>query len=275
MRPRRRRWAWRLRKVYDGVGCGLLDRRRPLEDDLLATGRGGRFAFTGRWSRLTNVGSGKTVTASGINLTSNPNNYVLASTTASAALGVITPATLTASLTGTAAKVYDGTTVATLSAPNYVLSGAIGADVVTLNDPTIGSYASKNVGSSILVTASGLALGGAAAGNYALAATSASANIGVITPATLTASLTGTVAKVYDGTTVATLSAPNYVLSGAIGADVVTLNDPTIGSYASKNVGSGILVTASGLALGSGGGELRSRRDWAPRPISALSRRRR
>ncbi len=197
-----------------------------------------------------NVGSGILVTASGLALGgAAAGNYALASTSASANIGVITPATLTASLTGTVTKVYDGTTVATLSAPNYLLSGAIGVDVVTLNDPTIGSYASKNVGSGILVTASGLALGGAAARNYTLASTSASANIGVITPATLTASLTGTVAKVYDRTTVATLSAPNYVLSGAIGADVVTLNDPTIGSYASKNVGSGILVTVSGLAL--------------------------
>ncbi len=45
---------------------------------------------------------------------------------------------------------------------------------------------------------------GAAAGNYTLAATSLSpAPSAIITPKTLTATLTGTVSKVYDGKTTA------------------------------------------------------------------------
>ena len=57
------------------------------------------------------AGSGKTVTASGISLTSNPNNYLLGSTTASAAAGRINaePITITA-VTNT--KTYDGSTTA-------------------------------------------------------------------------------------------------------------------------------------------------------------------
>jgi hypothetical protein len=46
---------------------------------LLAAGDSASFGFTGATYDTRNVGSGKTVTVSGINFTSNPNNYVLAS----------------------------------------------------------------------------------------------------------------------------------------------------------------------------------------------------
>ena len=55
-----------------------------------------------------------------------------------------------------------------LAAANYTLSGVVGSDDVALNDPTSGTYASANVGTGINVGVSGLALSGAAAGNYSL-----------------------------------------------------------------------------------------------------------
>ena len=143
-------------------------------------------------------------------------NYVLAGNTLSANIGTITPATLTARLTGTVGKVYDGTTAATLTAANYTLSGVIGGDNVSLNDPTAGTFATANVGGNIGVSISGLALGGAASGNYVLAGAALSANVGTITPATLTAGLTGTVSKVFDGTTVAMLAPANYDSVGRV-----------------------------------------------------------
>ena len=53
------------------------------------------------------------------------------------------------------------------------------------------------------------------------------------------------VTKVYDGTTGMPTAASAYTSSGAINSDSVTLNtsDPT-GAYASRNVGTGIGVTA-------------------------------
>jgi len=74
-----------------------------------------------------------------------------------------------------------------------------------------------------------------------------------VSPATLTASLIGTVSKVYDGTTAATLTSGNYTLAGVIGSDAVSLNDPTSGVYATANVGSGINVYVSGLAISGSG----------------------
>jgi hypothetical protein len=70
-----------------------------------------------------------------------------------------------------------------------------------------------------------------------------------ITPATLTPTLTGTVAKTYDGTTTATPTSANFGLSGVIGTDVVSLNGPTTGTYDTKDVGTAKMVTVSGLSL--------------------------
>jgi len=202
-----------------------------------------------------NVGSGMNVTVSGLAL-NNP-NYKLVdgggnlTTSISGNIGTITPATVTASLIGTTTKTYDTTTMASLSSGNYQLSGVLGNDVVTLNNPGTGSYASANVGNGITVSVGGLSLVGNGLGNYVLgnANNSVSGNIGTITPATVTASLSGMTTKTYDTTTMASLSSGNYQLSGVLGNDVVTFNNPGTGSYASANVGNGITVSVGGLSL--------------------------
>ncbi|MGH3581498.1 MAG: beta strand repeat-containing protein, partial [Mycobacterium sp.] len=67
----------------------------------------------------------------------------------------------------------------------------------------------------------------------------------------ITPSLIGTVNKVYDGTTAATLAGANYSLSGAIDGDTVTLNNPAAGVYDTRNVGINKDVSVSGIAIGS------------------------
>jgi len=66
------------------------------------------------------------------------------------------------------------------------LTGIIAGDAVSLNDPTSGAYASSAAGTGIAVTVNGVALTGAEAGNYRLAATTVTAGIGTITPAVVT-----------------------------------------------------------------------------------------
>jgi filamentous hemagglutinin family protein len=161
----------------------------------------------------------------------------------------IDPATVTASLTGTVQKIYDGTTSAALGAANYQLSGILAGDNVTLNNPANGNYSDQNVGSFKVVSVGGLALLGPASGNYVLSSTTASGAIGTITPVTVVAFLTGSVDKNFNGTTSAVLVPANYDLSGALVGDTVTLNDPAIGSYDSQYVGTGKTVSVSGLAL--------------------------
>ena len=68
-------------------------------------------------------------------------------------------------------KVYDGTTVATLSSNNVVLAGVLPADAGNVRLSTNGyvaNFSNPNVGTNIAVTVSGLTLTGSAATNYTL-----------------------------------------------------------------------------------------------------------
>ncbi len=91
---------------------------------------------------------------------------------------------ITASLTGSASKTYDGTTNATLAPGNFLLSGFVNTDSAAVTK-TSGAYASQNVGSNILVsttlTPSDFSpVGSTILSNYILP-TSASGLIGSIT----------------------------------------------------------------------------------------------
>ncbi len=134
-----------------------------------------------------------------------------------------------------------------MSPSNYVLSGSIGADVVT-TDPTTGAYASKNVGGGIGVSVSGLALSGAAARNYDLASTTTSANIGVITPATLSY-VADSIVWIFGA------ARPNYsgTVTGLVGGDAlasVASGTPTFTSLATATSPPGVYsINGSGLTL--------------------------
>src|SRR6185503_11746776 len=140
-------------------------------------------------------------------------------------------------------KVYDGTTTATLNPQLSTLNGLASGDAVTLEtDSATATFADTNVGTAKAVTVSGLSLGGADAGNYALVQPSTTADI---TAATVTASVTVD-NKIYDGTTAATIA--TRTISGVIGDDNVSLNGGTA-TFADENVGNGKSVTVTGLSL--------------------------
>lgn len=185
-----------------------------------------------------------------VNFVSSANSNITVAPGSSASL-TVTPATLTVGLTNVS-KVYDGTTVAALGGDNFVLSGLVNGDKMTLlNTPSTGVYATGGAGSRIAVTASApakLALMGPAATNYTLN-TDGFSGYGTIVPATLTASLSGIVSKPYDGSAAATLTAANYVLGGVLGSDQVGLNNPSSGSYDSAAAGTGKRVRVAGLEL--------------------------
>ncbi|MFU8789302.1 MAG: beta strand repeat-containing protein [Methylobacter sp.] len=108
---------------------------------------------------------------------------------------------ISASLTGTASKTYDGTSNAFLIPDNFLLSGFVNSDSATVTKTT-GIYASPNVGNGISVSTTLAAsdfspVGSTNLANYILP-TEASGLIGAITPAPLT--ITATDAdKTYDG----------------------------------------------------------------------------
>jgi hypothetical protein len=66
---------------------------------------------------------------------------------------------------------------------------------------------------------------------------------------TITAGLTGTASKVYNGNASAALAPANYTVTGVVDGDTVTLNNPATGSYDDKNVGAGKTVTVTGIGF--------------------------
>jgi hypothetical protein len=187
------------------------------------------------------------IVANGIALTStatlsgaNAGNYTLTHPTG--LTGNITAKELTVTNTSVTTKVYDGTTAASLTGSTLV--GVIAPDAVTVSGD--GTFSTKNVGSGIAVT-SALTLAGADATNYTV--TQPSGLTGDITKAELTISGLAGDNKVYDATTIATVTgAPS--LNGTIGADVVTLNGTPTPTFNNKNVGLSKIITISGYTLG-------------------------
>ena len=92
---------------------------------------------------------------------------------------------LTASVTS-AAKVYDGTSTATITA--CTLTGVLAADVGNVSCTAGGAtFVNKNVGNGKTVTATGITLGGSAAGKYSLSLTTATTTANITTrPITVT-----------------------------------------------------------------------------------------
>ena len=231
-------------KTYDGTttatitGATLLGviGTEDVELDLLV----GTFAMAG-------VGTGIDVTA---NLTlkgAAKDNYTLAQP--SGLTADITPKALTVSGAVADNKEYDGTTAATLDTSSAALSGVIASDDVTLDASNAsGVFAQAGVGTGISVTVSGLALDGAAEGNYSVTQpTGLSANI-TVKALTVTGALAQD--KVVDGTTDATVDFDGATLSGKVSGDDVTLDSSGYSaSFASAEMGTDIAVTVTGLTL--------------------------
>ena len=227
-------------KVYDATTVATISGTAAfsgvLGTDVVTLGGNASGSFADK-----NVGVAKPVSVTGLTLSgTDAGNYTLANTSASTSAD-ITPASLTVSGLTAQNKVYDATTVATITG-TAVFSGVLGTDVVAPGGSASASFADKNVGTAKPVAVSGLSLSGTDAGNYTLSSASIAADI---TRASL--SLSGVVAanKVYDGTTLATLS--GGTLAGAFSGDIVSFSGS--GNFADKNVGAAKEVTVSVTAL--------------------------
>ena len=148
----------------------------------------------------------------------------------------VAPRSLTVTGSTAAPKVYDGTTVATIT--GGMLAGVLGGDVVMLTQA--GSFASKNAGSSMTIIAAD-SLGGASASNYAL--TQPTGLAADITRRGLNISVAG-IDKVYDGTTNASVSYTDNRIAGDVLSAVATA-----AAYADRNVGAAKVVNVSGISL--------------------------
>jgi trimeric autotransporter adhesin len=239
-------------KVYDGsasAGISGVSLEGVITNDVVNLGIGDA-SFSDK-----NIGNSKTVTLTGIGLTSgNGNNdaanYSVPSGTS--ALANITAKALTITGQTAANKVYDATPKASVSGGQLV--GVVGTEDVTLTQS--GTFESRHVGTGINVIETNT-LGGAAAGNYTLTQPTLTANI---TPKPLAVGLTSS-DKIYDGTTTAevngTLGLQNAMSPGTgnstdgkpYSGDAVLLGGLPNASFNSKDVATANTVTFAGLSL--------------------------
>jgi mucin-19 len=170
-------------------------------------------------------------------------SYTLAGATSAVK---IRPKTLIVTGSVVSNKVYDGTTLTTVTPGT--LTGLIGTQTIVATG--IGQFADANVGAGKLVRVSyvlGDGTNGGIGSNYVIPTGDMG---GTITPRPLTLSNLGVPAsKVYDGTTAATVTGTG-ALAGVITGDTVTLNGLAQGVYDSKDVATATGVRFSGLTLG-------------------------
>ena len=110
------------------------------------------------------------------------------------------------------------------------------------------AYGDASAGENKTITATGITLAGADAGNYAVSFASVSDEVGTITKKTLTPSFSGTVSKEYDGTTdVPVGQGLSIALEGAIDGDEVSATAAY--AFDDANVGENKTITATYITL--------------------------
>jgi len=177
-------------------------------------------------------------------------NYNLLNITGTASAD-ITPKPVTLAYSGVS-KVYDGTTVASVSL-NYGASGLFGGDTLTSTQTAIytGTNA-KNVGTGKPISVSDIVLSGTHAGNYTVGNATATSS-GTVTAKPITVSGITATDRAYDGTTAVAVTAGTVTSSGFVAGDAVAVDLPpaglTTGTIANKNVGTAKPVTVTGLTL--------------------------
>jgi autotransporter-associated beta strand protein len=164
-----------------------------------------------------------------------------APSTSSAVTQTVTAITLTG-VTGSS-KQYDQTTTAPLNLTNLIGVLPIDTNLVQLATNFTATYSDKNAGTNKSVSASGITLQGAAAGNYSIASTANA--FGNISAKPLTVTNVTASAKVYDGTLSATVNASAAGITGSstnviYAGDDATLNTAAAtGAFTNANVGTG------------------------------------
>jgi filamentous hemagglutinin family protein len=214
-------------RVYDG---GTADAVTLASAGVLS---GDTVNFSGTGSFLDkHVGTAKAVGVSGIAARgADAGNYSYNTTTNTTA--DISQLGITVDATGTN-RVYDGTTA---DAVTLASVGVLSGD--TVNFTGTGSFLNKHVGTAKAVGVSGIAASGADAGNYSYnTTTNTTADISQLG---ITVDAIGT-NRVYDGTTADSVTLAS---AGVLSGD--TVNFTGTGSFLTKNVGTGKIVSVFGI----------------------------
>jgi filamentous hemagglutinin family protein len=225
-------------KTYDGLTAATsqLSTDKFALDNVVVTSASSNFSDK-------NAGAGKTVTVTGLALSSGTDagNYIILNSGATATTtSAITAKSITATYTAQN-KTYDGTTTATVvGSSNDILAG----DTVTFVNG-VATFANKNANAAgTQVSLTSISLGGTDGTNYSISNPSSNALSAVISPKTITASFTAS-AKTYDGNTTATVTGST---ASFLGGDTPTYTG-VVATFDDKNAGTGKNVNISGYSL--------------------------
>ncbi len=227
-------------KVYDGTTSAVIDLSGIsfaglISGDVInASGTTGTFADK-------NAGANKSVSLTGTTYGgADVGNYSITDQ----ANAVADIATKSISVSGIAvdAKVYDGTTSASVDLSALTFNGLVSGDDLS-GSATVGTFADKNVGTAKSVVLSGTTYGGTDLANYSI--TDQTASTGDITTKALTVSGIAAADRVYDGTTSATLDTSGVSFSGLVSGDELSIESVT-GTFADKHAAADKIVTLSG-----------------------------
>ena len=198
-----------------------------------------------------NVARANAVNYTGVALTgTGAGNYAIADTAQGA--GTITRRALTLGAVAAQTKTYDGTTAADASKFGAALNNAVAGDNVSTT-ATGAAYNDKNVAAANRIDYTGVALTGADAGNYSLAATTAQGT-GTIAKRTLTVGSVTAQTKTYDGTTAADASKFRATLNNVVAGEENLVSATAAGAaYNDKNVARANAVGYTGVALAGAG----------------------
>jgi hypothetical protein len=230
-----------LNADYDGVTsyASLAGQTQYSNTALVGSDAMGAVTQTANQTGVAQAGSFSVTPSAATVSSGNPNNYQFSYV---AANHTVNPLAITVVNAAVNDKVYDGTTTATVA--NGQVQGVLAMDAHNISLTPAGAFTSANAGSNIAVNLS-YGLSGSAAGNYVV--TQPTGLTATITRKTL--NITGQTGstKVYDATTTASMTGGS--LSGVVGVDDVNLTQA--GTFASANVGTGIVITPLNVLTGA------------------------
>ena len=239
-------------KTYDGTTAADTSKFQATLNNVVA-GEESSVAATAAGAAYNNktVAGANRIDYTGVALTGiGAGNYRIADTAQGA--GTITRRALTLGAVESQSKTYDGTRAADASKFRAALNNTIAGDNVTAA-ATGASYNDKNVAAANRIDYTGVALTGADAGNYSLAATMAEGT-GTITKRALTVGAVTAQTKTYDGTRTADAAAFHATLGNVVAGEENLVSATAAGAaYNDKNVAGANAVGYTGVALAGAG----------------------
>jgi adhesin/invasin len=198
-----------------------------------------------------NVGTGKTVSLSGLTLSgADAGNYTVTATGAPTTTAAITAKSVTIGGAFTVSdKIYDGGVSATIATNTLNLNGTEAGDALTITP--VAQFASKAVGTGINVSLATSTLAGADSSNYSIDFTGAPTSSAAISKRGLLITGAKGVDKAYDTNTTASVDFSAAALDSVVAGDVVTINSTGYSAtFAAAAVADSVDITVTGVTLG-------------------------